>query len=228
MKWGIRKYQNKDGSLTSAGRRRLGLDRYDEYDSNTTLKKGTKVSRVVSTPRYEEYADPEWGGSKEAAKKYVKDVLAKDQQYERKYVSVDGIKNSGRANGKEYYLSWFTDMGLQPDDAQVTIYELKKDAKVASGKQVVDTLLEEIGIQKVKELIKSNQNIKSLTLDYTRDQELFNRVNKRFMDKGYDAIEDINDLDTDMPVIMLNSSKTLGKPVSIQSGRDVVKKYRKK
>lgn len=30
MKWGVRRYQNKDGSLTAAGRKKLGLDEYDE------------------------------------------------------------------------------------------------------------------------------------------------------------------------------------------------------
>ena len=59
-------------------------------------------------------------------------------------------------------------------------------------------------------------------MDYTVNQELFNKINKRFIDKGYDAIEDINDLETDMPVIMLNSSKTLGKPTSVQTGEEVL------
>ena len=75
---------------------------------------------------------------KKLLKKYVDDVLSKDNSYERKYVSIDGVKNSGRSNGKEYYLSWFTDSGWEPDNAQVVTYELKKDIRVASGKQVVD------------------------------------------------------------------------------------------
>lgn len=229
MKWGVRRYQNKDGSLTDEGRRRLGLDKYDkDHNTDTVVKKGTKVSRVISTPRYDEYTDPEIGGSIKAGKKYIDDILDKEKSYERKYVSVDGVKNSGRSNGKEYYLSWFTDAGWNPDFAQVTMYELKKDARVASGKQVVDALLEEVGSKKVTDMLKNNNSIKSLTLDYTRDQELFNRVNKRFVDQGYDAIEDINDLDTDMPVIMLNSSKTLGNPVYIQSGKAAIDEYLKK
>lgn len=223
MKWGVRRYQNKDGSLTPEGRKRLGLDRYDrEHNSDTVVKKGTKVSRVVSTDRYDEYADPTFGGSKEAAKKYVDSVLSKENSYERKYVSIDGVKNSGRANGKEYYTNWFTEEGYSPNYAQVATYKLKKDVKVASGKQVVDALIEEVGSKKLTELLENNKTIKSLTLDYTRDQELFNKINKRFIDKGYDAIEDINDLYTDMPVIMLNSSKSLGKATSIQTGKEAI------
>lgn len=161
-------------------------------------------------------------------KKYIDDTLAKEKTYERKYVSVDGVRNSGRANGKEYYLSWFTDSGWSPDDALVTMYELKKDVKVASGKQVVDALLEEVGPKKVTDMLKNDTNIKSLALEYTGNKELFDRVNKRFVDKGYDAIEDINDLKSDMPVIMLNSSKTLGDWISVQSGKEAIDEILKK
>ena len=229
QRWGIRRYQNKDGSLTPEGRKRLGLDDYDrDHNSDTVVKKGTKVSRVIDTSRYDVFSDPNLGGSEKAAKKYVDDVLSKDNSYERKYVSIDGVKNSGRSNGKDYYVSWFTDSGWEPNNAQVAMYELKKDIRVASGKQVVDALIEEVGSRKVTELLKNNKTIKSLTLDYTRNQELFNKINKRFIDKGYDAIEDINDLDTDMPVIMLNSSKSLGKATVIQTGREAIKEIIKK
>ena len=223
MRWGIRRYQNKDGSLTPEGRKRLGLDEYDrEHNSDTIIKKGTKASRVISTSRYDEYADPAFGGSKEAGKKYIDNILSKENSYERKYVSIDGVKNSGRYNGKEYYTSWFTEEGYSPNYARVATYKLKKDAKVASGKQVVDALIEEVGPNKMTEMLKNNKKIWSLTMDYTVNQELFNKINKRFIDKGYDAIEDINDLETDMPVIMLNSSKTLGKPTSVQTGEEVL------
>lgn len=40
MRWGIRRFQNKDGSLTPAGRkRRASSDSYDSSNTNTTVKK---------------------------------------------------------------------------------------------------------------------------------------------------------------------------------------------
>lgn len=212
QKWGVRRYQNKDGTLTAEGRKKLGLDAYDNYhNEDIVLKKGTKASRVLSTPFYGEKADPEFGGSKEKADKYVKDILDKDDQLETKYLSIDNVRNSGRYNGLEYYTSWFTNEGWDPDFAQTNIYELKKDVRVASGKKVIEALMEEVGDTKITDLLNNNDKIKSLTLDYTGDKELFDRVNKRFKDQGYDAIEDINDLDTDMPIIMLKSSNSLSK-----------------
>ena len=128
-------------------------------------------------------------------------------------------------------MSWFTEDGLAPDMAHLSMYELKKDVKVASGKKVVDTLLDEVGSKTITELLKNNDSIKKMALEYTRDKDLFDRVNKRLIDEGYDAIEDINDWDTDMPVIIFNSSKNLGKPILTQSGRealeDIIKKHKK-
>lgn len=60
MKWGIRRYQNKDGSLTDAGRRRYARDarekEYDKYDESTGKyykqeKKGPK-NLEVDADRY--------------------------------------------------------------------------------------------------------------------------------------------------------------------------------
>ncbi len=49
MKWGIRRYQNEDGSLTPLGRERLGYDKYtSQHKDDTVLKKGTKVTRGVA------------------------------------------------------------------------------------------------------------------------------------------------------------------------------------
>lgn len=141
---------------------------------------------------------------------------------------MDDVKNSGRANGKEFYTSWFTEEGFAPESAYVHMYELKKDARVASGKKVVDALVDEVGSQTITELLKQNRSIKALTLDYTSNQELFNKVNERLIKKGYDAIEDVNDLDTDMPVVMFNSSKNLGKPISTQSGKEALEDIYKK
>ena len=108
------------------------------------------------------------------------------------------------------------------------MYELKNDARVASGKKVMDALLEEVGSQKVSELLKNDQSINKLRWEYTRNKDLFNKVNDRFEKEGYDGIEDINDPDTDMPIIMFNSKKNLGKPVSRQTGKEALNELYKK
>jgi hypothetical protein len=45
QKWGIRRYQNPDGSLTEEGRKRYGgLNRYSDKD--LILAKGQKLQRI--------------------------------------------------------------------------------------------------------------------------------------------------------------------------------------
>lgn len=238
MKWGIRRfqnkdgsltpegrrhYQNKDGSLTPEGRKRLGLDIYDKnYNQDSIVKKGTKVSRVVSTSEYNFYKDPNIGGSDKLAKQYVDNIKKHESEKETKYVSIDDVKNSGRYNGKEFYTSWFTDEGYSPDSAYVSEYITKRDMTVASGKQVVDEILKQVGSNTVEELLNSYNPVGRLTSRYTTDRELFKKVNKTFLDKGYDAVEDVNDRDTDMPTIILKSKEILGEPSLIQTGREAI------
>jgi len=61
MRWGVRRYQNKDGTLTELGKRRLGQDksiklvsgddgstRVDSNDSDSVYKAHTKIRNEVS------------------------------------------------------------------------------------------------------------------------------------------------------------------------------------
>ena len=233
MKWGVRRYQNKDGTLTPEGRKRLKLNVYDDdHGEDITIKKGTKANRIVKLGRYDEHADSRFGGGKKHAEAYVKKVLERDRQQDTKYFSVDGVRNSGRLNGKDFYVSWFSDSGWDPDSIRSTDYTLKKDVKIASGKKVMDELLKEAGPERVKEMVKNGEDSWKLALEYTRDRDLFNRVNKKFQDMGYDGVEDINDPDTDMPIILFDSTTKAIRDAKVQSGREAVdellKKYGKK
>lgn len=108
---------------------------------------------------------------------------------------------------------------------------LKKNVNIASGKKVLDTLLDEIGSEPIEQVIKEddkrryfhdNELYTKFTKEYTTNKELFDKVNKRFIDSGYDGVEDINDPDTDMPVILFKTSKTLGDPTSVRTGREAI------
>lgn len=48
QKWGIRRFQNKDGSFTPAGRKRYSIGK--ERDGIQVLKKGSEVHRVTTNP----------------------------------------------------------------------------------------------------------------------------------------------------------------------------------
>ena len=45
QKWGIRRYQNPDGSLTTAGKERYGVSK--DYDGRI-IEKGSKIYRITN------------------------------------------------------------------------------------------------------------------------------------------------------------------------------------
>lgn len=200
QKWGVRRYQNPDGTLTAEGREHLGLNKEKFSSDDYTLNKGTKATRVT-------HYDYDNIGTKhpydeKTLEKAEKDLISK-------YASVDGIRNK-RDNGTEYYINWFSDYGYDLGSTFVDTYELKKDVRVAGAKKVVDTMLEEYGSIKLTDLINSNRSIKQMTLEYANSfGDLAKNVNERLKKEGYDAIEDINDTDTDMPIVFLNSKDSL-------------------
>lgn len=67
MKWGVRRYQNKDGSLTDAGKKRYStksskvtdrvLDDYEKLTSKEFMQK-YKASKRTFAKRVEKYGDP--------------------------------------------------------------------------------------------------------------------------------------------------------------------------
>lgn len=54
MKWGVRRYQNADGSLTSAGKKRKKANYSDEAKSMSTEELRRKVNRLNNEQRYAE------------------------------------------------------------------------------------------------------------------------------------------------------------------------------
>lgn len=58
------------------------------------------------------------------------------------------------------------------------------------------------------------------------DTRLSNELIEKFRKQGYDAMEDVWDRDTSMPVRFFDSTKSL-KKVSSESGEDFIKRRRK-
>lgn len=214
MKWGIRRYQNRDGTLTDLGRKRLGLSgtKYDDkFGDDYVIKRGTKATRVTSID-YDD--DDEWmfGVSRQSVDKKKQ---AAEKELAMKYLSIDNVRNSGRTRGDKYYLAWFGDSGWNFNNTFIDTYVTSKDLKIASGKKVLDEMLEEYGNYKVTKLLKKHKKstphsaYKEISLNYTNDKELFNKINKKLESMGYDGVEDINDTDSDMPIIVFNAKKSV-------------------
>lgn len=81
MKWGVRRYQNADGSLTAIGRKRRSSD--DEKVSKKKLKDmtdeelKTRIARLELEQRYKNLSKPIDTEKTSRGKKIVMDILEK-------------------------------------------------------------------------------------------------------------------------------------------------------
>lgn len=83
QRWGIRRYQNPDGSLTSAGQKRYSK----EYDTNLT-KAASNVTKNASSRYVKAWNKAADDVNNDLIDKYNKKHDPKDSDYEEKYESM--------------------------------------------------------------------------------------------------------------------------------------------
>ena len=175
MHWGIRRFQNKDGTLTEAGKERVRRQRADEYDGITAaarealqkevgradhvLPKGTTIYRV---------ADP---GEKLTNRRVYASVLDQDRAEYRS-------------------LAWEPDMlGNNAAEHPPVEYEYKakSDLRVVTPQQQYDYIYEKFGDIKVKDLYAKRSVQQS---PYSkRDAEAVNEFIKKYGNTKMSALK---------------------------------------
>ncbi len=258
QKWGIRRYQNADGTLTSEGRARLGYDTKkfkDMWGNDIVLKKGTKTTRVLKSNSYLGYKwdkdKQEWvEQSKEEGRKLMdKEIDDKEKKYNQKYMSVIQDPKEGLHRGDAFYLSWFGDNGYQYDSTYIDEYVSKKPIKVASGERLFNEIVKEFSDEDLNKTFEKISNLDvskgffgigkkenpegeqsrddrrvEMSLKYTRDREMQKRINDRLKKEGYDAVMDVNDPDSELPIIVFDTKKNF-KRTNRSLAMDYIKKY---
>lgn len=206
QKWGVRRYQNRDGSLTQKGRERYLKTVSDAEDrmQKDTIKKGTTINRIANA-----------GETLDSKRKYVSMTQADDRTYQM-YVKLGML---GAQTSQEY--------GKYE-------YKAKKDLKVASGKDVVDYAINKYGDELSKRRYRFLRDLgyeeTKMYFDYdTKDGKMaqytkeavrhavkdimkknLNDITDTYIKKGYDAIVDIEDMDVaDFPLIVLNPEDSM-------------------
>lgn len=131
MKWGVRRYQNKDGTLTDAGRKRYARDQRE----NAGKKKGNKVGE----------ADPNrWvKEDRERTKKVVDSTSGLTR--ELKNINDSSIKKT-RADRPKMDLSNMTDKQMRDEINRAMLERQYNDMfapqKSTKGREYVSTVLE--------------------------------------------------------------------------------------
>ena len=179
QKWGVRRYQNEDGSLTEAGKRRYrhqlylnkdgilnerGVKNYINKKGQLT-KRGVKVyeeigRRVVDDETSKHLAEKGWrslNGDDFLKKGTVVGRLAGFDDViddKRKYVYLTD-------SDREDYINYAFDgmLGIEGDFKNFE-YKLKKDIKIANAKTVLEHMLDKYGDTMVKDLKSFNKYTK--------------------------------------------------------------------
>ena len=159
MKWGVRRYQNSDGSLTEAGRKRYlksngrltragrealkaESDKRKIFDSDIDRRN----ERIYSNLKEHGYtilnkkADTIKKGS-------VVTRIAGDEEIDntRKYVSITDVDTAD-------YEGYYNHLPIKGGNASSYEYELTKDAKVANYDNVMNYTIKKYGKVKLKDL----------------------------------------------------------------------------
>lgn len=221
QKWGIRRYQNKDGSLTPAGKKRyspneLGLKPVPKgvtvkSDGSITVSKGVNIQRLVSD-KSRSFKDVTYAS-----------VLEYDNAKYVKYIGGKGFFGGGR--DKVLSMKAAEDLRAPSMDeaSKIMVDILSTNPKFRSsfknmlGDTVNDKELEKMKKDPTGSTAKAWYDELNVSMTFTSDfdpdapfvQETFSRA---LQNKGYNMLRDENDYQNKVakaPVIILNPQKTL-------------------
>lgn len=219
QKWGIRRFQNKDGSLTPYGRKRLEKLKRENgtYEKNMSDRNSSKLSKegIVVGDKYDVIKK----GT--TIRRIANTGEAIDDK--RKYVSITN-------QDKDQYRSSWDILGAN-FDKPISEYQYKsvKDLKVANYDTVMNSIMSKYADEKIK-------NLKSMIDDYDGIQNLYSSnsaassvmtasrlefdkfirshisdISSDLVKSGYDAFLDIEDARgfAEYPVVLINPKNSI-------------------
>ena len=135
MKWGVRRYQNKDGTLTNAGKKQLAIQIKKQYPKNATNDSYTRLINDISddlSDNYKSQLNEQIDNIRE--KRKFRDKVSK---IESEYYSSKQYKNDKERAYKETY-DWFEKN--EPDYLQSIIKKNNGDKKTLVRYHDFDTM----------------------------------------------------------------------------------------
>lgn len=221
QKWGVRRYQNKDGSLTPQGQRRYG------EDNTRTLKKGTEIQNISrrQLDSSNKKSNRIYGSYTDSDKIEYLDMMGNFEYdgrgYKNTFVVKSDIKIASEREVVKTMAEMFKDNPKEVSDMMAKAYNAVN----------VPILFSKSGKgfeKKLSELSEDPESKKSLELGRKflqtvpmsdKASSVANDFYGRMVKKGFDAVLDTNDAygvdGTQDPLIIFNMRK-LGKVNSVK------------
>lgn len=203
MKWGIRRYQNKDGTLTPAGRRRLDSDA-------TVIKRGTTFNRISTVAEkkagkgrtYLTYTKEDHDYYKENMTKFRKATMGNDtKMYDVSYSNVRDIVYPSHEKQVDEFVSMYNNKKIrnmlsdqiarENTSRYLKSYGIKYSKEDIEKTDVYKLLKKEFNEHNSETLV--SEGYKQFIKTYS-DIEVSKIYQKRLIKKGYNAIRDDNDI----------------------------------
>lgn len=156
MKWGVRRFQDEDGSLTPEGKRRY------KYDVE-----GSKAKYELAKAEYKK---------RPTGKLATQMQLAKDEYINNK-VKEKLSQETGITEHRRKLESYFKDQGMTPEEAQIAAYKRAKTEKVVVGALAVAAVTAGVIVAKkhydknVDGMINKGVKLHRVTQNETEDTE---------------------------------------------------------
>ena len=225
MKWGVRRYQNKDGSLTLAGQRRYG-------ENNTrTLKKGTElqnISRNQLTSNNKK-SNRIYGAYTDSDKAEYLDMMGNFQYNSRGYKNTFVVKKDIKIASEREVVKTIAEM-FKENPKEMS--KMMARAYNAVNVPLLFNKNERVFERKMSALVKNPESKKSMKIgrEFIKTVPMTNKTSStandfytRMIKKGFDAVLDTNDAyghgKSQDPLIIFNMEK-LGETRSVKLTRD--------
>ena len=135
MKWGVRRYQNADGSLTSAGKSRYNTNKMLVRNESAAAKSSAEKSRKTAQAYYDSASKMRKDGKSALDRKYGKTMSDDEKQaavdIASKKREAEGKWHESRAVGQEFYVNKLSKLDLQTMTTKEVNRSMKKSQKEA-------------------------------------------------------------------------------------------------
>lgn len=207
QKWGVRRYQNKDGTLTDAGKKRY------ERDGDLIIKKGSTVTRVSGEQDDKTYDN----------KKYVSLNKSDHSKWEDYFGNL--YLNMGLLSYNHQYKT-VKDLRVMSSTKQGELYtKMLMENPMFASKAVKDTKYA-AEFLRIRDADDPAENISRNMAAQTATGKAFV---KEVLKRNYDAVVDTHGTNVSKtPVIVLNPDsnlKKIGRPTYTKPVRDFLEAY---
>ena len=226
QKWGVRRFQNKDGSLTAAG-----LKRYkDEVNTKErTIKSGTELQTITKGQYDHSKTSRLYTAYTDYDKNMYKDLMGNFMYEGRGYNNTFVVKKDMKVASDQQVVNAFVKLAKENPDQVARDMAKAYNANAVFTQRTAETYkkkISQLNLPDSKKAIKLAEEFVGTTIMSNKAKISNENFYSYLVKQGFDAISDINDRKgtAQDPLIILNLDK-IGLSGSVKMTKKDLKAY---